>query len=70
MAEKCQRSSFAWLHFDLDNDANKVCCEDCKLVLAFNNSTLSIIKHLHTSVSELSVTRVPELKRVPDYKII
>ena len=46
MAEKRPRSSFVWDHFVWDEVANKVTCQTCKAVLAFNNTTSSMIKHL------------------------
>jgi len=47
MADKRQRTSFVWEHFTVDEKlSDKVRCNDCKLLLSFNNSTSSMIKHL------------------------
>jgi hypothetical protein len=46
MAEKRQRSSFVWDHFDLDEDAKKVACKRCKATLAYNSTTSSMINHI------------------------
>jgi hypothetical protein len=46
MAEKRQRSSFVWNHFDLDEGTNKVTCKDCKVTLMYSNNTSNMMKHL------------------------
>ena len=46
MAEKRQRSSFVWNHFDLDESINKVRCKDCKESFVYSNNTSNMIKHL------------------------
>jgi BED zinc finger len=42
MTEKCKRSSFAWDHFDLDENEKKVICKTCKATLAYNIHTSSL----------------------------
>jgi hypothetical protein len=46
LAEKRQRSSVVWDHFDLDEDTKKVACKTCKATLAYNSTTSSMIKHI------------------------
>ena len=46
MAEKRQRSSVVWNHFDLDESTNKVTCKDCKITLMYSNNTSNMMKHL------------------------